>query len=195
MSDEQREIVPPVEGEEAQTPDLPATPVEAALEDSFSLPAGDEPAAGAPAEAVFDLPPAEPPATPPLPPPAASAATTTSDDDRLMAALAWLSMVILQLPVVSLVLLLVEPNRTRAFQRYHSVTSILFWVAALAYEILAGIAYTILGFLTLTCGFFCLWPILLVPHALALYYAFQAYNGKQVEIPVLSEFAKGQSWV
>ena len=47
------------------------------------------------------------------------------------------------------------------------------------YEILAAIVYTILGTVTLGCGFACLWVIFFVPHALALYYAFQAYNGKR----------------
>ena len=141
-----------------------------------------------PAAPAFDLPPANPPASQPAP------ADSTSDD-RLMAALAWFSMVILQLPVVSVVLLLAEGNKDRPFQRNHAITSILFWVAAIGYEILAGIAYTILGLVTLGCGFACLWVIFFLPHLVALYYTLQAYNGKQFEIPVLSDFARKQGWV
>ena len=47
-----------------------------------------------------------------------------------MAALAWVTMVILQLPLVSFVLLVAQGNRDRPFQRHHAVTSILFsWLA------------------------------------------------------------------
>ncbi len=63
------------------------------------------------------------------------------------------------------------------------------------YEILAGIAYVILGVVTLGIGFACLWVIFFVPHLLALFYALQAYNGKRVELPVLSDFARKQGWM
>ncbi len=112
-----------------------------------------------------------------------------------MAALAWVSMVILQLPVVSLVLLIAEGNKNRPFQRYHAVTSILFWGAAIVYEILAGIVFTILTVISLGCLGLFLWVIFFLPHLAALYYALQAYSGKQVEIPGISGFARQQGWV
>ena len=89
-----------------------------------------------------------------------------SDDDRLMAALAWISMLIFQIPLVSIVMLMSENSRNRPFQRYHAMTSLLLWLGAVVYEILAVFSYTILGVVTLGCGFLCLWPILLVPYAL-----------------------------
>ena len=118
-----------------------------------------------------------------------------SDDDRLMAALAWISMVVIQVPLVSIVLLLAEGNKNRPFQRYHATTSILLWLGAVVYEILAIFAYTVLGLVTLGCGFLCLWPILLVPHALALWYGIQAYQGRYSEVPAASQFARTQRWV
>jgi uncharacterized membrane protein len=118
-----------------------------------------------------------------------------SDDDRLMAALAWISMVVIQVPLVSIVLLLAEGNKNRPFQRYHATTSILLWLGAVVYEILAIFAYTVLGMVTLGCGFLCLWPILLVPHALALWYGIQAYQGRYSEVPAASQFARTQHWV
>ncbi|MGE5602394.1 MAG: DUF4870 domain-containing protein [Nitrososphaerales archaeon] len=129
---------------------------------------------------------------------AKSAGTTApegTDDDRLLSMLAWLSMVILQLPIVSLIQLLSENTKGRPFQRHHAITSLLFYVASIVYEILALVVFVILTTATLGCGAFCLWVIFLVPHALALYYAFQAYSGKRVEVPYLSRFARQQGWL
>lgn len=127
-------------------------------------------------------------------PPAAPAAEG-SDDDRLMSGLAWLSMVILQLPIVSVIQLLSPNNRDRAFQRHHAVTSLLFFAAAIVYEIVAGIAFTLLTIITAGCAGLCLWVIFLAPHALGLYYAYQAYMGRRVELPVLSELGRKQGWL
>ena len=85
--------------------------------------------AGGPGSAGASVPP------PPLPPLTLEAIADTSEvsgDDKLLAALAWFTMVIFQLPILSIVLLLIEPNRNRPFQRYHAVTSIAFWMRRLA---------------------------------------------------------------
>ena len=150
MSDEERLGNPGDLPEEpaAEPPiDLPVTEEmgevdEATEEISETAPEGivenDVPTADEPVE--FQLPkgPIEPPTVD-------SEAMDSTDDDRLMAALAWFSMVILQLPIISVILLLVEPNKHQPFQRYHSVTSTLFYVAAFIYEILAAIAFAILS--------------------------------------------------
>ena len=112
-----------------------------------------------------------------------------------MAALAWLSMVILQLPIVSVIQLLSSSTKDRPFQRHHAVTSLLFYGAGIVYEILAVVVFSILTAVTLGCGAICLWPIFLVPHALGLYYAFQAYSGKRLDLPFLTKFAKDQGWL
>ncbi len=125
----------------------------------------------------------------------AGLAVESSSDDRLMAALAWLTLVILQLPIVSVIQLLSPTTKDRPFQRHHAITSLLFFAAAIVYEVLAGIVYTILGALTLGCGYACLWVIFFLPHALGLYYALQAYNGKTIELPVLSNFGRQQGWI
>jgi len=166
-------------------------------EELFALPAAD--AVGA-EEFAHEESQAEPAEALEMPKPATGSKAATqpaagvTDDDRLMAGLAWLSMAIIQLPVVSLVLLLAQGNKDRPFQRYHAVTSILFWGAALVYEILAAIAYTILTVVTLGCLGLILWVIFFLPHLAALYYAYQAYNGKEIEIPVISDFARKQGW-
>lgn len=143
---------------------------------------------------------ASPAATQPdLPREASSLATgapvESSSDDRLMSALAWLTLVILQLPIVSVIQLLSTTTKERPFQRHHAITSLLFFGAAIVYEVLAGIVYTILGALTLGCGYACLWVIFFLPHALGLYYALQAYNGKTIELPALSNFGRQQGWI
>jgi uncharacterized membrane protein len=124
----------------------------------------------------------------------ATVAESTSDD-RLMSMLAWLTMAILQLPIVSIIQLVSTSTKDRPFQRHHAITSLLFYVAGLAYEFVAVIVYTILGTLTLGCGFACLWVIFFVPQAFSLYFALQAYNGKLIELPILSNFARQQHWL
>jgi uncharacterized membrane protein len=159
----------------------------------------------APPEAQPVPPPStEEPAAAELPPAPAAAETTklvsatvaeSTSDDRLMSMLAWLTMAILQLPIVSIIQLVSTSTKDRPFQRHHAITSLLFYVAGLAYEFVAVIVYTILGTITLGCGFACLWVIFFVPQAFALYFALQAYNGKLIELPVLSNFARQQKWL
>ena len=126
---------------------------------------------------------------------AIGAQVESSSDDRLMSALAWLTLVLLQLPIVSVIQLLSPTTKDRPFQRNHAITSLLFFAAAMVYEVVAVIVYTILGALTLGCGYACLWVIFFLPHAMGLYYALQAYNGKTIELPVLSNFGRQKGWM
>lgn len=125
----------------------------------------------------------------------AESTAETGSDDRLIGALAWASTVLLQLPILPAVLLFAEANRSRPFQRYHSVTSLVFWGVALLYEVLAIIVYTILTVISLGCLGLLLWVIFFVPHLAMLYYAYQAYQGKTPEIPFVSDFARKQRWL
>jgi uncharacterized membrane protein len=158
--------------------------------DATAPAAGDEPAA-TPDEPILLAPTSAAPDW-------TGAGAAASGDDTLLAAVTWLSMVVFQLPILSVVLLLIEPNRSRPFQRYHAVTSIAFWCVALIYEGVAGLA---VGMLTLvTLGVFaicmaCLWVIFIVPHVVALVYAFQAFTGKTPEIPVITKLARDQHWI
>jgi len=149
-------------------------------------------------ESAGAIPPPPPPPPPPLPPVAVVDTAEVSGDDKLLAALAWFTMVVFQLPILSIVLLLIEPNRNRPFQRYHAVTSIAFWLVAVIYEIVVGLA---MGMLTLaTLGLFafcliCLWVVFFLPHIVALVYAFYALTGRTPEIPVISRLAREQKWI
>jgi len=123
------------------------------------------------------------------------APSDVTSDDRLLSALMWLSLVLLQLPLLSGILLLIEPNRSRPFQRYHAIHSLIFWAAMLIYEGLAMIAFTILTAISLGCFGICGWLIFFVPHLLGLYYALKAFNGEEMEIPFITQFARNQGWV
>ena len=159
--------------------DLPsASPQESAGSEALPPVAGEVPAAASEAPLM-----------------AAGTQIEPNSDDRLMSALAWLTMVPLQLPIVSVIQLLSTTTKDRPFQRHHAVTSLLFYAAAIVYEFVAVIVYAILGALTLGCGYACLWVIFFLPHALGLYYALQAYNGKLLELPVLSNFGRQQGWL
>lgn len=186
LRDLQDELLPPLPEEPVATP-LTETPD---LEPPELVGTPPEPAGEPP---VLDV-------VPPVPgqePPKGGGAPVRegTDDDRLMAALAWLSMVILQLPIVAVIQLLSASTKDRPFQRHHAVTSLLFYVVGIAYEAVAGVVFSILTAVTAGCGAVCLWPIFLVPHALGLYYAFQAYSGKRLDLPFLTNFAKQQGWL
>ena len=182
MSDEERELTPSKPAGAPGPTDMP--PV--------------EPAEVPPSDAIVEPPIPPTPPLPPLPPEAVLDTSEVTGDDKLLAALAWFTMAIFQLPILSIVLLLIEPNRTRPFQRYHAVTSIAFWFVAAIYEVAAGLA---VGMLTLvTLGVFavcmiCLWVIFFVPHIVALIYAFYALTGKTPEIPVITKLAHEQKWI
>ncbi len=186
LRDLQDELMPPP-AEAPVEPPLSETPI---VEPPAPIPEPPEPIG-------------EPPGLAPVPPGAgqeppkggAVPVREGTDDDRLMAALAWLSMVILQLPIVSVIQLLSANTKDRPFQRHHAITSLLFYVVGIAYEIAAGVIFSILTAVTAGCGAICLWPIFLVPHALGLYHAFQAYSGKRINLPFLTDFAKQQGWM
>jgi len=217
MSDEERELVPsepaeapsPTDASPAEAVEAPpsaeideATPAPPPAESEASFVPGVESEqdvandAGSADDTTPPIPP--PPPSPPLPPVAIADTSEVSGDDKLLAALAWFTMVVFQLPILSIVLLLIEPNRNRPFQRYHAVTSLAFWLVAAIYEIVVGL---VMGMLTLvTLGLFafcliCLWVIFFLPHIVALVYAFYALTGRTPEIPVISRLAREQKWI
>jgi uncharacterized membrane protein len=99
--------------------------------------------------------------------------TEVTSDDRLWAALSWIPFSPLW-PVIAIVLLLVEGKRDRPFIKYHAILSLL-----------TGIVGILLSFL-------CVGIIILLA---MFYFAFKAYQGEMVRIPVLTDFAENQGWV
>jgi hypothetical protein len=187
-SDEMTPALPPVE---AEAPSIPG----AAAEQDAANDAGSRDDTASP---ILTPPALPPPALPPPPPEVIADTSEVSGDDKLLAALAWFTMVIFQLPILSIVLLLIEPNRNRPFQRYHAVTSTAFWFAAVLYEIVLGLAAVMLTVVTVGLGvvcLICLCPIIFLPHIVALVYAFYALTGRTPEIPVISRLAREQKWI
>lgn len=96
-----------------------------------------------------------------------------SDDDRLWAALAWIPISPLW-PIIAIVLLLMHEKRERPFINYHAIMAL------------------ITGIVGVALSFLCVGVIILVA---MFYYAYMAYQGERVNIPVLTEFAESQGWV
>ena len=111
-----------------------------------------------------------------------------NDQDKLWAAVAWV------IPIVGIVILLVEDMKNRPFQKYHAVNSLLVSVVLFIIIFVLAIVIGIITAITLGVGSFlycCLIFLLLPP----FYWAFQAYQGQWVEIPMLTDFAKNQGWI
>jgi uncharacterized membrane protein len=97
-----------------------------------------------------------------------------TNDDRLLAALDYVFS-----PLVPIIILLMEDKKNRPFLRAHTVQ-------ALVLGIIVWILQVVIG--TVTCGLgFLLWLVM-------LYYGYQAYQGKYINIPVITDFVKNQGW-
>lgn len=98
-----------------------------------------------------------------------------TSDDKLWAALSWAPLIGFW---VAVVVLLTEEKKERSFIKYHAVLSLTVDVAiTLSLIVLVG---------------FCVGPIILL---VRFYWAYQAYEGKIVELPILTDFIKNQGWV
>jgi hypothetical protein len=100
---------------------------------------------------------------------------TTSDNDRLWAALAWIPISPMW-PLFSVLALLMEDTKARPFIRYHAIVSLAL-----------GLALIPISVITLGCG--------ALVYLVFFWWAFEAYNGKVVEIPVISDWVRQQGWV
>jgi uncharacterized membrane protein len=100
-----------------------------------------------------------------------------SSDDKLWAALSW------AIPLIGIIVLVSEDKKSRPFQKYHAVNSLAFSVAFF-------VIISILSVVTFGIGS-CLAVIWLV----AFYWAYQAYQGQWVTVPLLTDFVKKQGWV
>jgi uncharacterized membrane protein len=101
-----------------------------------------------------------------------------SQDDKLWAALGY------PIWLIALIVLLMEDKKTRPFIKYHAIQSLSLNVVILV----AGIIVTTITF---GIGSVC-WGIVWL---LTIWPAVEAYNGKYLEIPVLTNLIKGWGWV
>jgi uncharacterized membrane protein len=98
-------------------------------------------------------------------------ASDITQDDKLWALLSWLVW------PVAVIMLFMEDKKARPFIKYNAVLS-------LAY----AVPLYVLGTITVGC-------LLAVGGIYAIVLAIQAYQGKWVVVPVLTDFIKKQNWV
>ena len=100
-----------------------------------------------------------------------------TSDDKLWAALSYVFA-----PIVGIIVLLMEDKKNRPFVKFNAVqsiaASIVFWIVA-----------TIITTVTIGFGGLCV-PVLWL---VFLYWAYQAYQGQSVNIPVVTNFIR-QGW-
>ena len=99
-----------------------------------------------------------------------------TSDDKLWTALAYVFT-----PLVPIIILLLEDKKNRPFIRSHNIQALVWGVVF--YVIVAITSPFLVGL--------CLWPLGLI---LQLYWAYKAYQGETIEIPVLSNFVRNQGW-
>jgi uncharacterized membrane protein len=99
-----------------------------------------------------------------------------TSDDKLWALLAYVFS-----PIVPIIILLMEDKKNRPFLKAHNIQ-------ALAWGLIYIILGTVLSFVFIG---LCIYPIGWI---LAIYWGIQAYNGKYVNIPVITDFVKKQGW-
>jgi uncharacterized protein len=100
-----------------------------------------------------------------------------TSDDKLWALLAYVLT-----PIVPVIILLMEDKKNRPFIKAHNVQAL---VWGLILYVLSSVLVPALGF-----GF-CLGGLGIIVN---IYWGIQAYNGKMVEIPVITNFVKQQGW-
>lgn len=98
-----------------------------------------------------------------------------SDDDRLWALLAYVFT-----PLIPIVILLLEDKKSRPFLKAHNAQALVWGLINTAVSVLLS-------------GWLCGIPSLAV-WLIGVYFGWQAYQGKMVEIPVVSDFVRNQGW-
>jgi uncharacterized protein len=98
-----------------------------------------------------------------------------TSDDKLWAALSWIPAIG---PWIAIAMLLIDEKKARPFIKYHAVHSL-----AVAVVIFAS-SFVLIG---LCLGFIAFFAM--------FYWAYLAYQGQNVEIPMLTDFIKKQGWI
>lgn len=91
-----------------------------------------------------------------------------TSDDKLWALLTYIFS-----PLVPIIIMFMDDKKNRPFIRSHNAQAL------------------VLGILTVLTGGFCVGIIFLI---MQIVYGIQAYQGKEVVIPVLTDFIKNQGW-
>lgn len=100
-----------------------------------------------------------------------------TDDDKLWSLLSWIFA-----PLVPIIVILMEDKKARPFIKYNAIN-------ALILSVIGYVLGTVLSFIVVGC--FIAVGVLIYQ----IYLGIQAYNGKWVTIPVITDFAKKQGWL
>ena len=92
-----------------------------------------------------------------------------TSDDKLWAALGY------AIPIIALVVLLMEDKKARPYIKFNAVQSLV-----------ATVIITVIA--TVTVG------ICSILYLVMFYWAYQAYQGQDVKIPMISDFIRNQGW-
>ena len=99
-----------------------------------------------------------------------------TSDDKLWALLAYVLT-----PIVPIIILLMEDKKNRPFLRAHNAQALVVGVINIILSVVLG--WTVV----LACVPFIIWLV-------CIYWGIQAYGGKTVNIPVVTNFVKNQGW-
>ena len=116
-----------------------------------------------------------------------------SDNEKTLSGLAWVSQILLP-AVLPAVLLLTDEGKRSAFIRHHSVHALAVLVVSIIYEIALGAVMLVVG-LVVPCLLGLLWVLFFLPLVPFLYYGWQAFQGRQVEVPRLTVFLRDNRWL
>ena len=92
-----------------------------------------------------------------------------TSDDKLWAALGYV------FPIIAIVVLFMEDKKARPYIKFNAVQSLV-----------VTVALTIISTVTFGCG--------TVLFLVMFWWAYQAYQGQDVKIPMISDFIKNQGW-
>ena len=101
-----------------------------------------------------------------------------TSDDKLWALLAYVLS-----PIVPIIILFMEDKKNRPFIKAHNIQ-------ALAWGLVNAVVGSILSALL----FFCFGAPTIILWLVGCYWGYQAYQGKYVKIPVITDFIQKQGW-
>lgn len=101
-----------------------------------------------------------------------------TSDDKLWSAIGY------PIPLVAIIVLLMEEKKNRRFIKFHAVQSIAFNIVLwILYFVVSLVSFGILSLCFPLVFLVTLWP------------AYEAYQGKYLELPVITNFIRNQGWV
>jgi uncharacterized protein len=99
-----------------------------------------------------------------------------TSDDRLWSLLAYVLS-----PIVPVIILLMEEKKNRPFIRSHNAQALVLGIVEIVLAVVLG--WTIF----LSCVPLLFWVVM-------IYWGIQAYQGKEVKVPVVSDLVRNQGW-